>query len=75
MYLTATPNSISLGEDAYTLLGKNTDFQILSRSENNWKYINLKTIKPYKIYKCICRASPIVGVCQYLLIRLCYKLR
>lgn len=46
-------NGISLGENTYNLLDDKTqlDFQILSMQSVNWKYLNLDTKKPYKVYR------------------------
>lgn len=48
-----TPNGISIGENAYNLLDHKTQskFQISSVPIGNWKYVNLDTKKPYKIYR------------------------
>ncbi len=47
-----SPNSISLGENAYCLLDRELqkEFQESSIPANNWKYVNRDTGKPYKIY-------------------------
>ncbi|HYO05858.1 MAG TPA: DUF892 family protein [Phototrophicaceae bacterium] len=48
-----TPNGISIGENAYNLLDHKTqsEFQMLSSRARGWKYVNLDTKKPYKIYR------------------------
>ncbi|MDN5846321.1 MAG: DUF892 family protein [Candidatus Nitrosocosmicus sp.] len=46
-------NSISLGENVFILLDDKmqSNFQISSVPVNNWKYVNLNTNKPYKMYR------------------------
>lgn len=48
-----TPNGISIGENVYNLLDHKTqsEFQMLSSPASVWKYVNLDTKKPYKIYR------------------------
>jgi adenylate cyclase len=50
-----SPNSISIGENAFKLLDEKVrkDFLMLSMPENNWKYINPDTNTPYTIYRSI----------------------
>ncbi|HZD34166.1 MAG TPA: adenylate/guanylate cyclase domain-containing protein [Nitrososphaeraceae archaeon] len=46
------PNKVSLGENVYKLLHPNlqSEFHVLSTSDNEWKYVNVETGKPYKVY-------------------------
>ena len=45
-------NRVSVGENVFKLLHPNlqTEFHELVTSENEWKYVNVKTGKPYKVY-------------------------
>ena len=46
------PNKVSVGENVFKLLHPNLQSEIreLTTSEAEWKYVNLKTGKPYKVY-------------------------
>ena len=46
------PNKVSVGENVFKLLHPNLQSEIheLTPSEAEWKYINLETGKPYKVY-------------------------
>jgi adenylate cyclase len=45
-------NRVSVGENVFRLLHPNlqSEFHELVTSENEWKYVNVKTGKPYKVY-------------------------
>lgn len=45
-------NRVSVGENVFKLLHPNllSEFHELVISENEWKYVNVKTGKPYKVY-------------------------
>ncbi len=45
-------NKVSVGENVYKLLHPNlqSEFHELLISESEWKYVNIKTGKPYKVY-------------------------
>jgi class 3 adenylate cyclase len=46
------PNRVSLGENVFKLLHPNlqSEFRVLIIPENEWKYLNIETGKPYKVY-------------------------
>lgn len=46
------PNKVSVGENVFKLLHPNLQSEIheLTPSEAEWKYVNLETGKPYKVY-------------------------
>jgi adenylate cyclase len=45
-------NGISVGENVFKLLHSNlqSEFRELITSRNDWKYVNVQTGKPYKVY-------------------------
>jgi adenylate cyclase len=46
------PNRVSLGENVFKLLHPNlqSEFRELFTPEHEWKYVNIETGKPYKVY-------------------------
>jgi hypothetical protein len=47
-----TPNRISVGEKIFKLLHPNLQSEVheLITSANEWKYVNIESGKPYKVY-------------------------